>query len=212
MDVVTLVVVIAAGAVAIVTVATGWIRLARQRRAERRRAAFLHERFGPEYDLAVARAGRHDGEQELEERIERYAELDHPKVAPTLRRTHTEAWQRIQFEFIDAPERSVREAEHLVVTVMDERGFPTDDAVVRADALSVEDPELAESYRAAHRAFALAERGKASTEQLLAAVLTYRELFEQLLERPRHEPTTFDPSSVSDQELASLADSSGAAG
>jgi hypothetical protein len=212
MDVVTLVVVIAAGAVAIVTVATGWIRLARQRRAERRRAAVLHERFGPEYDLAVARAGRHDGERELEARIERYAELDHPKVAPASRRTHTETWQRIQFEFIDTPERSVREAEHLVVTVMDERGFPTDDAVVRADALSVEHPDLAESYRAAHRAFALAERGQASIEQLLGAVLTYRELFEQLLERPRHEPTTFDGSSVPDQALASLAERSGAAG
>lgn len=212
MDVLTLVVVIAAGALAILTLTTGWARLAQQRRSMRRRAEALHDRFGPEYDLAVARAGRHDGERELEARIERYADLDHPKVAPTARQTHIEVWQRIQFQFIDTPERSVRDAEHLVVTVMEERGFATDDAVVRADSLSVEHPDLAESYRAAHRDFLLAERGRANIAQLLGAVLTYRAVFEHLLELPRHEPTTFGTSYGPEHELASPADRSGFAG
>jgi hypothetical protein len=140
----------------------------------------------------VALEGRQEGERTLAARLDRYGEVDHPKLGPAARQARTEEWRRLQFTFIDAPERSVREAEHLVVNLMEARGFPTDDAVVRADALSVEDPGLADSYRAAHRAFALAERGRATPDQLLGAMLTYRELFEQLLDRPHHETTTFD--------------------
>jgi hypothetical protein len=179
-----LVVVLVAGAGALLLIAFGAVRPARRHRAARRRAEELHDRFGPEYDRMVALVVRDRGEHALVERLDRYAELDHPKLGPAARQLHTERWRQLQFPFVDAPDRSVREAEHLVVTLMDARGFPTDDAVVRA-ALSVDDPELADSSRAAHRALPHAKRG-----------------------RPRHEPTTF-VGTVPDGELESIAAGAG---
>ena len=91
-----------------------------------------------------------------------------------------------------SPARAVREAEHLVVTVMEEQDYASTDAEVRADALSVEMPDLAADYRAAHRAFETWEGGDATTDQLLGAFLIYRELLEFLLDRPQREETVFD--------------------
>ncbi len=199
-----LIVVIVLGLAAFTLIGAGTARMLRDRRNRRRRAERLRERFGPEYDLAVRREGQRDGEHALEARIERYGALDHPTLPPHERKELSGLWRRLQFTFIDAPECSVREAEHLVVTVMDERGFPTVDGAVRADALSVEDPDLADSYRAAHRAFCLAELGRATTDQLLGAVLTYRELFERLLERAQRESSTFDADPPDIQALPHL--------
>ncbi len=192
MDTVLLVLVLMAGVAALSLLGLGAWRLFRESRKRRRRADHLRERFGPEYDRVVALEGIRDGADALETRIAHYGDLDHPSLSPHEREDYTEAWRRLQCAFVESPERSVREAEHLVVTAMEARGFPTADGAVRADALSVEDPGMASSYRVAHRAFCLAEHGRASVDQLLGAVLVYRELLEQLLDRPQREATTFD--------------------
>jgi hypothetical protein len=210
MDVALLVLVLAAGIGALALIVAGLVRFGRQRRQRRVRADALRDRFGPEYDRAVGSNGRWEGERALESRLAEYGDLEHPSLSPRVREEHTETWRRLQLAFIDSPERSVREAEHLVVTVMEERGFPTDDGGVRADALSVEDPDLADSYRAAHRAFCLAERGAASSDQLLGAILVYRELFERLLDRPRRERSTFDDIVPVDDTVTTSSTGSGA--
>ncbi len=167
-------------------------RIARRTGRRRRHQEELQERFGPEYELAVAREGRKGAEEILEQRLSAYEGVEHPAIGPSERETHTAEWRQAQFRFVDSPERAVREAEHIVVTVMEERGYLTEDASVRADALSVDDPALANSYRVAHRAFLMADRGTAEVDQMLGAFLVYRELLEFLLARPQREVTVFD--------------------
>jgi hypothetical protein len=149
----------------------------------------LRDRFGGEYEQLVAQEGARSAEEILDDRVTTYDSLEHPALGPAEREGHTRTWRRTQYGFVDSPERAVREAEHLVVSVMEERGYPTDDATQRADALSVEEPELASAYRSAHRAFRMADSGDAGVSQLLGAFLVYRELFEFLLARPQREET-----------------------
>ncbi len=171
-------------------VAVPWVR--RRVTGGRRHRRDLRDRFGLEYEHAVAEQGRRSGERALDERLASYEGLEHHSLAPAVREEHTQTWRDLQFGFVDSPERAVREAEHLVVSVMDERGYPTEDVTVRADALSIEDPDLATGYRAAHRTFRGADRGEAALHQLLGAFLVYRELLEYLLGRPKREQTVFD--------------------
>ncbi len=72
---------------------------------------------------------------------------------------------------------------------MEQRGYLAEDASARADALSVDDPRLANSYRAAHHTFLMADRGDAPVDRMLGAFLVYRELLEFLLDRPQREDT-----------------------
>jgi hypothetical protein len=176
--------------------------IARRSGRRRRRQEELQERFGPEYERVVAQDGRKGAEEKLERRLSRYDGADHPALGPSERESHTTEWRHAQFRFVDSPERAVREAEHIVVSVMEERGYPTDDASVRADALSVDDAALADAYRAAHRAFLLAERGDAAVEQLLGAFLVYREMLEFLLDRPQREETVYDADPPSDDDAS----------
>jgi hypothetical protein len=88
---------------------------------------------------------------------------------------------------------------------MQERGFPTSDTAVRANSLSVEDPDLASAYRSAHQVFWLAERGAATPDQLLHAFTDYCYIFERLLDRPHREAST-SSSPVDVRKLPSIAE------
>jgi hypothetical protein len=167
-------------------------RLIAASRRRRQRREELAERFGLEYDRTVEQEGRKQATAVLEARVSTYEALEHPTLGPSEREDQTLAWREAQFRFVDSPGRAVREAEHIVVSVMDARGYPTDDAAERADALSVEQPDLANSYRTAHRAYLGADRGTADVAGLLGAFLAYRELLEFLLARPQREASTFD--------------------
>jgi hypothetical protein len=177
--------------------------IARRSGRRRRHQEELRDRFGPEYERVAAQGGPKVAEEELEERLSAYDGADHPALGPSDREAHTTEWRQAQFRFVDSPERAVREAEHIVVSAMEERGYPTEDASVRADALSVDDARLADAYRAAHRAFLLAEHGDATVDQLLGAFLVYREMLEFLLDRPQREDTVYDaePPSGDDEAL-----------
>jgi hypothetical protein len=65
--------------------------------------------------------------------------------------------------------------------VLRDRGYPVEDFQQQADDISVDHPDVAENYRAAH-ALALAnDKGLASTEDLRQAFVHYRSLFAELL-------------------------------
>ena len=96
-------------------------------------------------------------------------------------------------------EPAVHEAEHLVVKVMEERGFPTANSAVRANALSVEDPALASAYRSAYQVFWLTERGAATPDRLVHAFTDYHEVVAQLLGRPRREASTSNTAAAAAQ-------------
>ena len=151
--------------------------------ARRRRSAAVRERFGPEYDRTVERAGRpRAAEAELTERERQRQRLDIVPLQPEARDRYLESWRAVQTRFVDNPSGAVSEADRLVTDVMRDRGYPIDDFEHRAADISVDHPSLVENFRAAHEIYLRSERGQASTEDLRQAFVHYRSLFDELLE------------------------------
>ncbi|WP_433208035.1 hypothetical protein ACQP00_42535 [Dactylosporangium sp. CS-047395] len=146
----------------------------------RRRA--LQNRFGPEYDRAVAEGdSRLAAERELRERERRHAELQIKDLSPESRARYTSKWEEIQARFLDDPAGAVRDADALVTELVTERGYPTGDYEEHLSHLSVEHARTVGHYRDAHEISQLSDRGEATTEQLRQAVVHYRTLFSELL-------------------------------
>lgn len=143
----------------------------------------LQERFGPEYDRAVDRAGgRRPAEQELQERAKRREQLDIRPLHPAAAADFAEQWRQAQEHFVDAPSESVRAADVLVTQVMQERGYPVGEFEQQAADVSVDHGNVVEEYRAARDISLANERGEATTEQLREAMVHYRALFSDLLD------------------------------
>jgi hypothetical protein len=148
-----------------------------------RRSRSLQDRFGPEYDRTVDKAGgRREAEQELREREKRHDELELRPLSNEARERYVEQWQATQGRFVDDPPGAVAEADDLVQQVMRDRGYPVDDFEQRAADISVEHPDLVEKYRTANGIARASERGEASTDDLRHSVRHYRALFVELLE------------------------------
>jgi hypothetical protein len=166
-----------------------------------RRTRSLQGRFGPEYERTVESAdSRRDAERELSEREQRRNELDIRPLAPGARDRYLAEWQRVQARFVDDPEGAVREADGLIVNVMRDRGYPTDDFDQRAADVSVDHPRVVEDYREGRRLSQAATTGDATTEELRRAMHHFRSLFDELLEEASDAPMQRDdaPSRVED--------------
>lgn len=162
--------------VAVAVIAGGYAVLRQQRRHR------LRDRFGPEYDRTVReRENRREAEQELLAREERFGSLDIRPLDPETRRAYAKKWMEVQERFVDAPGFAVTEADHLVTSVMAERGYPTEDFEQRLSDLSVAHGRTLDHYRRAHEISRRAARKEASTEELRQAMVHYRALFEELL-------------------------------
>jgi hypothetical protein len=148
--------------------------------ASRRRA--LRERFGPEYDRAVAEQdSRSAAERELRDRERRHADLELRPLAPESRARYAEQWAQVQARFVDSPEEAVRAGDELVTRLVGEIGYPTENYDDQLATLSVEHATTLGHYREAHAIFLRTERGEASTEQLRQALVHYRALSAELL-------------------------------
>ena len=148
-----------------------------------RRTRSLQDRFGPEYDRELERAGgRREAERELAKREKRHDELELRPLSDDARERYIEEWQTTQARFVDDPTGAVSDADDLVQRVMRDRGYPVDDFEQRAADISVEHPGLVERYRTANGIARASERGEASTEDLRHSVRHYRALFVELLE------------------------------
>jgi hypothetical protein len=145
----------------------------------------LRERFGPEYDRVLEQTvSRRKAEAVLTERERRVKGLDIRPLDPATHAKRAGQWGDIQERFVDAPANAVAEAQLLVVTVMNERGYPTEhEGQVLAD-LSVRHAQTLDHYRAASGISTRAVSGAASTEELRQAMINYRVLFEDLLGEP----------------------------
>jgi len=170
--------------VALVAVVAG-IMISRKRQAER-----LRETFGAEYDREVEAAGgsRSKAQAELLKREDRIEKLDIRPLPPEERKAFLADWQQVQAGFVDDPEKSIAMADALVGDVMKARGYPVADFDQRAADISVEHPQLVSNYRAAHEIAARHRQGKAGTEDLRAAFVGYRSLFDELLGTEANEP------------------------
>ena len=149
----------------------------------RSRSTHLRERFGPEYDRAVAEhGGRRRAEAGLRAVEKRRATLEIRALSPESRERYTAGWRDAQSRFVDAPVRAVADADSLVGQVLRERGYPTGDFDEQAAMVAVDHGERAESYR---RAYAVhrGEAGEAvTTDDLRDAFLGYRDVFQALVD------------------------------
>lgn len=148
----------------------------------------LKQRFGPEYERAVA---RHDGdakaaERELAQRVERHGGLRERPLEPEEAERFEARWTAAQEHFVDSPKQAVDEADRLLADLAQARGFP-DGAQYeeQLSALSVHHARHVHGYRHVHR-FAHAgagdgrDGGGPGTEEMREAMIEARALFEDL--------------------------------
>lgn len=151
--------------------------------SRRRQGERLKQQFGPEYEHQLRESGGSKAKAEgallaREKRVEKL----HIRPLPTeQRRAFADDWQQVQARFVDDPKRAIALADALVAEVMKARGYPVDDFEQRAADISVEHPGVVQNYRAAHEIALKHSRGQGDTEDLRAAMLGYRSLFEELL-------------------------------
>ncbi|QSB16574.1 hypothetical protein JQS43_10015 [Natronosporangium hydrolyticum] len=155
------------------------------------RSRSLRDRFGPEYDrLAAERDSRFAAEKELRERERRHAKLELRELDEPTRQRYATAWREVQAEFVDTPDTAINDAESLVVQLIAEKGYPTDDRTEQLDQVSVDHARTLGYYRDANAIYRKHQQGEANTEDLRQALVHYRVLFEDLLgEAPTQRPT-----------------------
>jgi hypothetical protein len=144
----------------------------------------LRARLGPRYDRAPARERRH-------------ARLQLHPLDPVSHDQYASAWTAVEARFVDEPGEAIYAAERLVVQLIAECGYPTEDYGGQLAQLSVDHARTLGYHRDAHDIYLRHERGQATTEQLRQATVHYRALFADLLgEEPtghegvdRHHPT-----------------------
>ncbi len=149
-----------------------------------RRSTKLKKHYGPEYDNLVATTGdRTVAEEELRRREHRVKKLDIKPLPDEARARYVDEWRNIQAEFVDKPGSAVAAADQLLERVMELRGYPMADFEQRAADVSVDHPRVVDNYRKGHALAQRAQRGTATTEDLRQAMVHYRSLFEDLVER-----------------------------
>jgi hypothetical protein len=152
--------------VAAIVVATGELRRARMRR-----------QFGPEYDrLARELGSKKKADAELTARQRRVEALNIHELSPQQQASYSGDWTAIQERFVDAPAQAVSGAGTLIWDVMRDRGYPANDRNASLEALSFYHGRSLDGYRQVQGL----QTETATTEELRAAMIRYRALFEDL--------------------------------
>lgn len=171
--------IVLAVAVIALIVAIAWL----YRRKRRAATAGLRQRFGPEYGRAVQQHGsERKAESKLADREKRVEKLKIRDLDPAEQERFSGEWSLVQSRFVDYPKGAVTEADELVCSLMKARGYPVADFDQRAADISVDHPRVVENYRSAHATALRLGKGEASTEDLRAAMIHYRSLFEELVQ------------------------------
>src|SRR5579875_1493657 len=160
---------------------------------QRRRTAALRDKFGPEYDRAVASHGnQRAAEAELRDREKQRAQLDIKPLSDAARLRYEEEWRVVQERFVDQPTEAVASADRLIDSVMTEQGYPMADFDEQSKLISVDHPAVVEDYRAARAAYEQTRGGAVGTENLREALLRYRALFSELVQAGEDHSTEQD--------------------
>jgi len=170
-----------AGVVILVIAVLAWLYVHKRRSTTAR----LRQRFGPEYERAVHQQGsQRKAEATLADRQERAEKLNIRDLDQMEHERFSKQWESVQSRFVDSPKGAVAEADDLVSSLMKTRGYPLSNFEQRAADISVDHPRVVENYRSAHEiALRVGDHG-ASTEDLRAAMIHYRSLFEELVQVP----------------------------
>jgi len=171
---------IAGLAVVILVIVVAAALYVRKRRAT---TAGLRQRFGPEYERAVQTHGsERRAEAKLVDREKRVEKLKIRDLDPTERERFSSQWRSVQSRFVDYPKGAVTEADELVSSLMQSRGYPVTNFDQGAADISVDHPRVVDNYRSAHEIALRLRKGEASTEDLRTAMIHYRSLFEELVQ------------------------------
>jgi hypothetical protein len=158
------------------------VAIAMYARKRRNTTAELRDRFGPEYDRAIRQHGSESkAEAKLADRETRVEMLKIRDLDLIERERYLGEWQVVQSRFVDYPKGAVTEADELVCSLMQTRGYPVADFDQRAADISVDHPRVVENYRSAHDIAVRLGRGEASTEEMRTAMIHYRSLFDELV-------------------------------
>jgi hypothetical protein len=153
----------------------------------KKKTAKLRQHFGSEYDRAIIEHGStQTAEAKLEAREERVQHFKIRDLALVERDHFTNDWQSVQSRFVDHPRGSVIDADELVSSLMQTRGYPMTDFEQRAADISVNYPRVVENYRAAHATALRLAGSDVTTEDMRTAMLQYRALFDELLQVHNH--------------------------
>lgn len=153
-----------------------------RRKKERERREHLQERFGGEYDRAVADGDTRGAEARLAKAEQERDRLDIRPLTAESRRRRTAQWQAVQADFVEVPVEAVDAADELVTEVMAERGYPRDDNEQAITLLAADHADTVEHYRTAEAHRARFRSGEGSTEDLRRAFVEYRRLFDVLVQ------------------------------
>jgi len=157
---------------------------------ERRQSESLRQRFGSEYSRTMAKTGdRWRAESALRSRAKRVEKLPIRPLDRSERVRFLDAWRGVQARFVDDPDGTLVEADHLIGSVMSAEGYPVGDFEQRAADISVDHPRVVENYRSGHEIAMRQKQGDADTEDLRQAIIHYRTLFEELLGQPEYTQT-----------------------
>ena len=157
--------------------------------AHKKRTQELRSKFGPEYDKAIGEhRDRGHAEAELVKREKRVAKFQIHALKSEERLRYAEEWRREQSLFVDDPQAAVKHADALIQDVMQHCGYPVGDFDQNATDLSVDHPRVVENYRIAHEIALREGQNRSSTEDLRKAMVSYRGLFEDLLNQTVEKP------------------------
>ncbi|WP_181776441.1 hypothetical protein [Amycolatopsis pittospori] len=156
--------------------AAAWFVITEQRKRR------LRERFGPEYDRAVKEhESPREAERDLASRVKRHSDLDIRPLSATTKDRYAQEWSLIQEQFVDRPSGAVVEADRVLVSLMAERGYPTEGYDQQLADLSVRHANALRHYRAGHETLEHHRESEMSTEDMREAMKHYRVVFEDLL-------------------------------
>jgi hypothetical protein len=180
-------------------VAAGWARYNKRR---------LRASFGPELETVAQEQGSpRKVDRELRRRKKRHDALELHAISAEDQAYYASTWEHLQGEFLDDPSLALTDAERLVTTVLEVRGYPGHDAEEQLALLSVEHADSLAGYRTAQGVSrrAAEDPTKIPTEELRQAMLSYLTLFNELLADPSAEtaPATGDaatPTTTDGQE------------
>lgn len=168
---------IAVGFLLVIGIVIGLVYSSRTRRAKK-----MQEHFGPEYDHVVQTAGSPKAAQaELMQRNKHVEALNIHPLTPVEHARYLVEWKEVQAKFVDDPSQAIKDADRLIMEVMQLRAYPVSDFEARAADLSVSYPELVANYRAAHAIALKNEQKTANTEELRQAMVYDKSLFSELV-------------------------------
>ena len=147
------------------------------------RTLALRNRFGSEYDREVKmHPSARQAEAKLAGRTNRVETLKLRDLAATERERFVTEWNTVQSRFVDHPKAAVSEADDLINSLLEARGYPQAGFEQRASDVSVTYPRVMEDYRIAHAiAMRLGDK-EATTEELRTAMIQYRSIFDELVQ------------------------------